>query len=152
MAASWYTAGLAAMDGSFDMNTSTLKLMLLKNSYTFNPDDASLTPLAAVECDATNYVGGFGGAGRKTVTVTSQQNDTNNRRDWAISDTTWTALGGATNNTLEAAALVFELTNDAASIPVVYFDFSGGDFTTNGSDVLLDFLALGSGGNARIAV
>lgn len=149
MASGWFTAGFKAMNGTFDMDTSTLKIMLLKDSYTYNPDDASLTPLAAAECDATNYTGGFSGSGRKTASITSQQNDTSNRYEWAIADLTWTALGGASNNTLGGCALVWENTNDAGSIPVAFFDFT--DFTTNGSDVTLDFTALGSGGNIRIA-
>lgn len=150
MASGWYTKAFSAMNGAFDMDTSTLKIMLVKDSYTYDPDETNLTALAAAECDATNYTGGFGGGGRKTATITSQQNDTSNRYEWAIADLTWTALGGASNNTLGGCALVFETGgNDASSIAVAFFDFT--DFTTNGSDVTLDFAALGSGGNARIA-
>lgn len=148
-ASTWYTAGFTAMNGVYDLDTSTLKVMLIKDSYTPDPDETSVTALAAAECDATNYTGGFGGGGRKTATVTSQQNTASNRWDWAIADLTWSALGGASNNTLGGCALVFPNTNDAGSTPIAFFDFT--DFTTNGSDVTLDFTALASGGNLRMA-
>lgn len=148
-ASSWYTAGFTGLNGVYDLDTSTLKVMIIKSTYTVDPDETSVTALAAAECDATGYTGGFGGAGRKTATVTSQQNTASNRWDWAIADLTWTALGGAANNTLGGCALVFPNTNDAGSTPIAFFDFV--DFTTNGSDVTLDFTALGSGGNLRIA-
>lgn len=149
MASGFYESGFQAMNGLFDLDTSTVKIMLLKDTYTYDPDTASLTALAAAECNATNYTGGFAGAGRKTATITSQQNTVSNRWDWAIADLTWTALGGAANNTLGGCALVFENTNDASSIPIAFFDFT--DFTTNGSDVTLDFATLASGGNLRLA-
>lgn len=150
MASGFFTKAFSGMNGAVDLDTDTLKLMLIKSGYSFDPDQTDVTTLAASECDATNYAGGFGGGGRKTVTVTSQQNNTNNEYDWAIADLTWTALGGAANNTLIGAALIKEITNDAGSLPIAYFEF-GSSFTTNGSDVTLDFLALGSRGNMRIA-
>lgn len=148
MASGWYSSGFRAADGAFDLDTSTLKIMFLKSTYTYNPDHAAVSTLATDEADCTGYTGGFAGAGRKTATVTSQQNDTANGRDWAIADLTWTALGGASNNTLGGAALIWENTNDAGSVPIAFFDFT--DFTTNGGDVTLDFAALASAGNLQL--
>lgn len=149
MASGWFTKAFAAMNGLYDLDTDTLKILLLKSTYTFDPDQTDVTTLAASECDATNYTGGFGGSGRKTATITSAQDNANNEYHWAIADLTWTALGGASNNTLGGAALIKEVTNDAGSIPIAFFSFT--PFTTNGGDVTLDFLALGSRGNLRIA-
>src|SRR5690554_2690070 len=116
MASGWYTTGLLKiLDGTIDLDTDTVKVMLVKSTYTFNPDqdlidDGSADDLASHEVDASGYTGGFGGAGRKTVTVTMQSNDTDNRVDIAIADLTWTTLG--TGNTIGGAALVREITND----------------------------------------
>lgn len=66
-----------------------------------------------------------------------------------ISDLTWTAIGGASNNTLEGMALIREITNDAASIPIVYLVFSS-TLVTNGSDILCDLD--GVDGNLRFTV
>lgn len=112
-------------------------------------DNAFAVALWYSQFVSPDYTGGFAGAGRKTATVTSQQNNTNNERDWAIADLTWNTLGGAVNNTLGGCAVVWENTNDAGSTPIAFLDFT--DFTTNGSDVTLSFLALASRGNLRIA-
>jgi hypothetical protein len=148
MASGFFEVGFQAMNGLYDLDGSTLKIMLLKSTYSYDPDTTSVTTLAASECDATNYTGGFGGSGRKTATITSQQNTGSNRWDWAIADLTWTALGGGTNNTLAGCALVFPNTNDAGSTPIAFFAFTS--FTTNGSDVTLDFASLASGGNLQL--
>lgn len=155
MASGMYSTGLKnCLDGTIDIDTSVLKLMLIDSGYTFNPDeDVVSTALTAAELSCTNYTGGFGDAARKTVTVTLQSNDTDNRVDIAIgTPVTWTALGGAANDTIGGAALIFETGGaDTASVPIAFFDINP-DVPTNGSDVSLTFNALGSGGNIRISV
>ena len=149
MASSWtqqvFVNGLAA---GINLSTDTLKIMLLKNTYTVNPDHkfvSDLTP-ASNECSATNYTGGFGGASRKTLaSKTLTADDTNNRAVFDAADpSAWTALGGATNNTLRYAAIIKEITNDAASQVVCILDF-GSDYNTNGGDFSVAFNALGIG-------
>ena len=54
-----------------------------------------------------------------------------------IDDLTWTSLGGAANNTLGFAVLLREITSDALSVPIAYFQFTS-NLTTNGSDVLVN--------------
>jgi len=151
MASGWYQSGLSKiLDGTIDLDTSTLKVMLLSDEYTYNPDHDFVDDLTAGsgEVSATNYTGGYGGAGRKTATISLSVDNTNNRVVGTITDLTWTALGGASNDVVAGAALVREITNDAASVPIAYFDFT--NFTTNGSDVTLDFATSGSGGNLQI--
>lgn len=150
MASGWFTKAFSGLNGAIDLDSDTLKIMLIQSGYTYDPDQTDVTTLAASEATCTGYTGGFGGAGRKVATVTSQQNNTQNEWDWAIANLTWTGLGGAVNNTLIGAAIIKEVTNDAGSFPVAYFEFSS-SFTTNGSDVTLSFLALASRGNLRIA-
>jgi hypothetical protein len=154
MASTAYTNGLEGlMDNVFDY-TSTIKSMLLKNTYPEDPDqafvdDGSANDLASHECDATGYTGGFNGADRLTTALTTTEQTASNRVVVIPADKTWTAIGGVSNNTLEGVALIFEVTNDAASIPVVFLLFSVA-LTTNGSDILVDFD--GTDGNLRFTV
>ena len=120
--------------------------MLVDNGYTYDPDHAvvdnggnNATDLSFNEIVATNYTGGFAGGGRKTATVTITEQTANNRVVTIIGDRTWTSLGGATNDTVQAAVLIREITNDTLSIPIVFMDFSGGNVTTNGSDFQVNF-------------
>lgn len=138
------------MDGTINLDTDTLKLMLVNSTYAADPDQDFIdlstgTDAESGEITATNYTRGFGGAGRKTVSITISEQDANNRGVAVLADTTWTALGGATNDTVVAAVLVKEITNDAASKLIAYFDIT--DTPTNGSDFTLDFDA--TDGNIR---
>ena len=103
-----------------------------------DPDDA--------EVSVSGYTGGFAGSGRKTLaSKTVTVDDTN---DWAKLDaadftggTTWSAL--ASGETIAAAILIEEITNDAASVLLIYLDAA--DLATNGSDMDLSFHANGLG-------
>ena len=158
MASGWFSQGLLrTLDGTIDLDTSTLKLMLVDTGYTYDPDHEVVDPgtndaadLSHNEVVATNYTGGFGGAGRKTAVVTMQKSNASNRVEIAIGDLTWTSLGGATNDTVGGSALIREITNDTQSIPIGFFDVT--DTPTNGGNVTLDFAALAAGGNMQIAV
>lgn len=149
-----FTRGvLNILNGTIDLDTSTVKMMLLKSTYPEDPDqpfvdDGTSNDLASHECDATGYTGGFAGADRLTTTVTLTEQTSNNRIVSIFQDKTWTAIGGATNNTLEGVAVIREITNDSASIPIVYLLFAS-TLVTNGSDILVD--ADGTDGNLRWA-
>lgn len=145
MASGWYNKGLAAlMHGDFSLLSSGIKIMLLKTSYTYDPDHDFVNQLS--EISATNYTGGFGGSGRKTLSVTVSEDDTNNRGKAVFSNVTWSALGGAVNDTVGAAVIFHEGTSDADSVLIAYFDLA--DTATNGSDFTLSMDA--SNGNLRI--
>jgi hypothetical protein len=117
--------------------------MLVNSVYTPNRDDdvvdaGGASDAVDAEITATNYTRGWGGAGRKTVTVTIAEQDANDRAVVIIADVTWTALGGATNDTVVAAVLIKEGgANDTTSRLIAYFDIT--DTPTNGSDLTLDF-------------
>lgn len=153
MASGFYNQALAdILTGSIDMDSNTLKIMLVDASYTYDPDHQVVdnggndaTDPSFNEIVATNYTGGFAGAGRKTATLTVSKQDANNRAVITIGDLTWTALGGATNDTVGGAILIKEITNDAASRVIAFFDLT--DTPTNGGDFTLDFD--GSNGNLR---
>lgn len=144
----WY----AVLTQDIDLDADTFKLMLVDETYAPSTnqaliDDGTADDAASHEITATNYAPGFAGAGRKTVALTHQYSSGGSRIEIAIPDTTWTALGGAANDTVGGVVLYKHLTNDGASIPLAFFDFA--DFTTNGGDFTLNFLALGAGGNIR---
>jgi hypothetical protein len=153
MASGFYNQALAdILTGSIDMDSNTLKIMLVDASYTYDPDHQVVdngandaTDPSFNEIVATNYTGGFAGAGRKTATLTVSKQDANNRAVITIGDLTWTALGGATNDTVGGAILIKEITNDTSSRVIAFFDLT--DTPTNGGDFTLDFD--GTNGNLR---
>jgi hypothetical protein len=150
MASGAYSRGvLKILDGTIDADTTATKIGLAKSAYAPDPDESALTTFASSEADCTGYTGGFGGAGRKAATITLTEQTANNRVVTIITDLTWTALGGGTNNTLRYAVWLREITNDAASVPLAFLQFTS-DVTTNGSDILVDFD--GTNGNVRWAV
>jgi len=150
MASGAYSRGvLNILNGGIDLDTTAIKCGLGKDTYVPDPDESSLTTFAASEANCTGYTGGFAGAGRKAATITLSEQTANNRVVTIIGDLTWTALGGASNNTLRYAVILREVTNDAASIPIAFLQFTS-DLTTNGSDVLSDFD--GTNGNIRWTV
>lgn len=131
-------AAIAGKAPAIDLDSDTLKIVLLK---TLAGDTVDLdfigdfTGAGCVEANPTNYTGGFGGGGRKTATVAITSSDANDRAEITIGSLTWTALGGASNNTIVAALLVKEITNDAASPVIAVFDLT--DTPTNGGDFTL---------------
>ena len=161
MAASWYTTGLKeCLDGTIDLVNDTIKLMLVKDGYdlvfdsdqTFVDDGGANDPLS-YECDATGYTGGHGGADRlDPTTIAVHANLTDDRVDIVISDVTWPAIGGASNNDLCGAVLYKEgASADTTARLIAYFEFTS-VITTNGGDIQADFNDQAGGGNLRITV
>lgn len=98
-------------------------------------DVAALLAGTADEADFTNYV-------RKTaITGTVTVDDTNDRVDVDCPDQTWTAAGGASNNTLTDLIIAYQDTAaDSGRVPLVCLDFA---LTTDGSDVTAQLNASG---------
>jgi hypothetical protein len=153
---------MKCLDGTIDLDTATIKVMLIKTSgtYTLNAstqdENAVNTGLTAAEIVTSGYVGGFGGAGRKTVTVSMQANDSSspNRVEIAFTPdpTTWTALGSPTTDTIGGVALIYVpagATSDADLIPIAFWDLAT-EVTTNGGDISIDWATLAAGGNLQI--
>lgn len=119
-----------------DVIADSIKVLLVTTGYTFNPDDRFVSSAAASEISVTGYTGGFGGSGRKTLASrTLSADDTNDRSAFDAADVTWTALG--TGATIAAAILFKELTSDALSPMIAYFDLV--DTPTNGGDITLQW-------------
>ncbi len=145
MAETVYNLAKSGMaDGSIDLDTNTIRILLLKTTAAgaYDPDLNTVADVLAVgsvaECDFTNYA-------RKTMTVTVSVDDTNNRANIDATDVTWSSAGGASNNTPVAALIYKFVTNDAGSTPIAYYDTNFGSTSTNGGDWTLtisDFLRI----------
>ena len=119
---------------------SALLILLLKTAEadaTMKDYDTVAALLAGTpdEADFTNYA-------RKTgITGTITVDDTNDRVDIDIPDQTWTAAGGASNNTLTDLVVAYEnAAADATRIPCTNHDFA---VTTDGSDLTAQVNASG---------
>jgi hypothetical protein len=138
--------GRLAYYASLPATNDALVVVLLKSAGleaddTLNNHDdlAALLAAANDEADAANYT-------RKTVTasITVTVDDTNNRVDMDMPDLTWTALGGATNNTLGKLLVCYDPDTtggtDSTVVPLTYHDCV---VSTDGTDVLVQFAAAG---------
>lgn len=101
-------------------------------------DLAALLAGASDEADFTNYV-------RKTgASVTVTVDDTNERVDCDLADITWTAAGGASNNTIAKLIICYDPDTtggtDSSIVPLTHHDFS---VTTDGSDLTAQIAAAG---------
>ncbi len=127
-------------NGSVDLLTDTLKVMLLSSAYTPNKDHNFISDISANELSGTGYTAGFGGSGRKTLAgKTVTQDDTNDLAVFDANDVTWTAINAGT---VAYAAVVKEVTSNADSPVLAVLDVSP-DVATNGGDWTLQWGALG---------
>jgi hypothetical protein len=99
-----------------------------------NYDDlAALLAAANDEADFTNYARKSLTAGSITITLS----DGNNRLEIDLTDQTWTAAGGGTNNTLGKLLICYDpdttAGTDSSIVPIAYYDFTA---TTDGTDLL----------------
>ena len=142
MASLVYNAAKANfLTGTIDLDTDDIRILLVKTTYTEDDahtfvDDGSANDPASHEIVATNYV-------RKALAseaVTVDQ--TNNRAEFDAADVTWTALGGATNDTIKGAVVYENNAADTAAALICFIDFPS-DLPTNGSDVTIQFNAEG---------
>lgn len=139
MASFTFNAGSNAInDGSLDYLTDTMKVMLV--TVVPSQDDDNLSGFT--ELSVSGYVGGFAGAGRKTLgSKTVTNDDTLNRSILDAADpTAWTL---ATGGTVVGAVTYKHITSDAASIPLFFHDT--GSIPTNGSTFTLQWSADGLG-------
>lgn len=129
---------------NYDLDAAGLKIMLLRSDFTPDPDIQFVSSISSFECGATGYVGGFGGAGRKTLTGNALTYDsgTNAIKFDAGDPAAWNPLGGATNQTILYGAIIREVTNDAAS-PVFVIVKLASPYLTNGTSFTFQFNASG---------
>jgi len=131
-------------DGSIDLLTDTIKVMLVGSTYTANMDHDYVNPSAyQMELGGTGYTGGYGGSGRKTLaSKVVTEDDTNDRAEFSAAPVTWTAINAGT-----AAVCVIirerALTGDTMSELIAYIDSGGFPVVTNGGDLTITWNAEG---------
>lgn len=153
MASIVYQSGLAKLLGmatAMSYLSDTIKVMLIGTATAYTPnkdkdfvDEGGANDPTDAEISTTNYTGGFGGSGRKTLaSKTIAANDTSDRVELDAADVVWTALGPPSGGpTLALAIIIKEVTNDAASPMICDQDFT--DTVVNGGDVTLQFASGG---------
>jgi hypothetical protein len=142
MASGIYPNGVTKMlSQDIDFLNDTIKVALVTDAYTFDPDETAMTAVASAEPSVSGYAGGFSGAGRKTLASKTLTTDTTNNRTKidAADPSAWTLASGAT---LKGAVVYWHDTNDAGSAPIVYIEF-GSTVPTNGGTFTLPFDADG---------
>ena len=113
------------MDGSIDLDTDTIKVMLVTSSYTPNQDTHDFHDDVTNEVSSDGYTAG--GATLANAAVT--QDDTDNEGVFDADDVTWT---GTTFTT--AGAVIYKSTGTSGTSPLIaYIDF-GGNQTTAAQD------------------
>ncbi len=161
MSAFWYNSALAGLvDRTLDLTAGTFKLLLVTATYTPNRDHTVVNDGSGVG-SATNPGGCELGQeaactayARQTVTLSSGVDNANDRVNVALSDASWSPLGGAANQTVRRAILFKDLGGADTANPLIgCFDIDGPGGTgilTNGGDLDLDANTLVAGGNLRI--
>lgn len=125
-------------DGTINLSTDTLKAMLVGSTFTANADMDYVNPSAyQTELSGTNYAGGYGGSGRKTITSkTFTEDDTNDRAAFNATATTWSAINAGT----AAGVLIIREragTGDTMSELICFINDGGFPVTTNGGDLTI---------------
>lgn len=142
--------GLYERVKSNDPATSAFIWILLKTGDTDDnlrgfDDFAAMIAGASVEADFTNYA-------RKSVIDSAlaalpAADDANDKRVIDLPNVTWTAAGGASNNTMAKAILCYvadvaDIAVNANLVPVAHYDFTP---TTTGADLVLEVAGGGAG-------
>jgi len=116
------------MNGGADLDTDTIRAALLMTNTTADteidtmPFVSSYTTLD--ECDATGYARVT--LASKTVT----EDTTNDRASFDAADCSFTGLGGNSTRAVQGALIFKFVTNDAASPPLFFVDFTADTPTT----------------------
>ena len=135
------------MDGTIDLLTDTLKIMLVTSSYVADTDhdfvdEAGANDPIDHELSGSGYTAGFGGSGRKTLSSNAvSEDDANDRAEFDdTADITWTAINAGT----AAAAILYKHnTSDTDSVLIAYIDTGGFPVVTNGGDLTIQWNAEG---------
>jgi len=112
------------MNGSIDLDTDTIKVMLVTSSYTPNQDTHEFKSDVTNEVTGTGYTAGGATLSNKSVT----QDNTDDEGVFDADDVTWS------NSTITArGAVLYKSTgNDATSPLICYFDFGENKSSSNG--------------------
>lgn len=124
------------LNGGFDLDADTLKVMLVTSSYTPNADtDDFITDASSAEVSGTGYTAG--GATLSGVSVT--QDDTNNLAYLDASDVSW-----ATSTITNARyAVIYKDTGVPATSPILAVIDFGSNKSSSADTFLISWSASG---------
>ena len=115
------------MNGSIDLDSDTIKVMLVTSSYTPDQDNHDYKDDVTNEVSGTGYTAGGAALSNKSVS----QDNTNDKGVFDADDVTWSS----STITARGAVLYKDTGDDSTSPLICYFDFgsdkssSNGDFT-----------------------
>jgi hypothetical protein len=132
MASRCYNQGIHAIDiQTISFTADTIKIMLLKSTYSMDPDSQFVSDIVASEVS---------GATRQTLGSKTVTKDTTNDRDvFDAADPTFPSV--TTGQTVGGAAVFKDTGSDATSTLLCFLDTT--DTPTNGGDIVVSFSANG---------
>ncbi len=124
----WYNEGIKGVaDGGIDYLTDPIKVLLVKDTFTFNPDHVHVSDLVAHEVSGTGY-------SRLTLSgKTITKNEGADRTELSATALAWSLL--QVTAFIKAAILFKDTGNDATSVLLACLD--GGGFPVNGNGIAL---------------
>lgn len=122
-------------NGSIDLDTDTINVMLVTSSYAPNIDTHTKRSDITNEVAGTGYTAGGQALASKTVTA----DNTNDRAAFDAADVTWT-----TATITARGAVLYKSRGGASSVDelVAYYDF-GADITSTASDFVIQWGSTG---------
>jgi len=121
--AGWFNEGKRRiLDGSINLQSDTIKMMIILGTYSPDPDHKYISEISAYELSGTGYTGGFGGSGRKITTNKVFAKDTGSDfASFTADRMVWSPLTLA--GEVSTALLVKEVTSDADSYLISWHTF-----------------------------
>lgn len=122
------------MNGAIDLDTDTIKVMLVTSSYTPDKDADEFIDDVTNEVSGTGYSAGGATLGSKTVTV----DDTNDCGTFDAADVTW-----STSTITARGAVLYRDTGTPSTSPLIgYIDFAA-DKISSAGDFIIQWSANG---------
>ena len=121
------------MDGTIDLNTHDIRIMLVKTGSTAEADIVDADTISAIGTLNEVTVSGYARAALTGEAVVA--NDTDNRGEFDADDVTFTAL--ATGETIIGAIVYKHVTADSDHVPICFLDLT--DTPTNGGNITVSF-------------
>jgi len=127
-------------DGTVDLLTDVLRVMLVDSTYVPDADDAHIgiaSGARAAELSGSGYVADGELLSNRAV----NQDDGNDRAEFDdTADMTWTGIDAGT---AAAAVIYLDSGTDSTSWPICYIDTGGFPVVTNGGDLTIQWNAEG---------
>lgn len=126
MASGIYTVALAeALKKNPDFVNDTIKVALLNNSHSYNPDNDTFSDVSANQITGTGYSAGGATLGSKAVTA----DDTDNEAVFDAADVSWTTASFSAYH----AVIYDDTLTSPADMLIASIDFGGVQTVTSGT-------------------